>query len=72
MAIVMNMTSYKIERDVSTEAEYGDEIVCAGWNPSVALACQQTVRTEKRSTMPAELAEVDVEKFLKKIYVLLS
>lgn len=72
MAIVMNMSSYEIERDVSIEAEYGDEIACAGWNPAVALACQQSVRTEKRPTMPAELAKVDVEQFLQKMYVLLS
>lgn len=72
MAIVMNMTSYEIERDVSMEAEYADEIACAGWNPSVSLACQQHVRSEKRFTMPAELAEVDVEQFLQKMYVLAS
>ena len=72
MAIVMNMTSYEIERDVSMETEYGDEIACTGWNPAVSLACQQSIRTEKRSTLPAELAEVDVEQFLQKMYVLLS
>lgn len=72
MAIVMDMTSYEIERNGSMEAEYGDEIACAGWNPAIALACQQHVSTGKCSTLPSELAEVDVEQFLQKMYTLLS
>ncbi len=72
MATVMDMSSYEIERDVSIEAEYGDEIACTGWNPAVALACQQPVQAEKRPAMPAELAKVDVEQFLQKMYSLLS
>lgn len=72
MAIIMDMSSYEIEREVSMEAEYGDEIACTGWNPAVSLACHQSARTEKRSSMPAELANVDVEQFLQKMYTLMS
>jgi hypothetical protein len=64
----MNMSDYEVERVDSMAEEYGDEVLCAGWNPSLAL--QQHTYTEKdRSVaMPAELATADVESFLKKMY----
>lgn len=68
MGIVMNMSSYETERDESMESEYGEEIMRAGWNPAVALACQQSVSAEQQLKMPPDLATVDVELFLKKIY----
>lgn len=71
MAIVMDMSSYEIEHDFSRNAGYGDEVACSGWNPAVELACQQHALTEKRTAMPAELANVDVEQFLKKMYALM-
>jgi len=69
MGVVMNMSSYEIERD-SMEAEYGDEIMCAGWNPAVSLVCQQqmVVPASRNVSMPAELAAVDAESFLQKMY----
>ena len=72
MAIVMNMSSYEIESGISAEAEYAEEIACSGWNPSVSFACQQLVPTEKRTTMPAELANIDVDQFLQKMYTLMG
>jgi len=68
MGIVMNMSSYEIEHEESMESEYGEEIMRAGWNPAVALACQQTVSAAQRLQIPPDLATVDVELFLKKIY----
>ena len=69
MGIVMNMSSYEIECD-SREEVYGEEVMCAGWNPSVALLCQQQLiaPSNRQMTMPADLATVDAELFLQKIY----
>lgn len=69
MSITMNMNSYEIE-SASMEAEYGDEVMCAGWNPAVDLVCQQQlcVSMEKRLDIPADLTAVIVESFLEKMY----
>ncbi len=69
MGVVMNMSSYEIERD-SMEAEYGEEVMCAGWNPAVALVCQQqmVVPTDRQMEMPADLAAVNAELFLQRMY----
>ena len=69
MGVVMNMSSYEIERD-SMEAEYGEEVMYAGWNPAVPLVCQQqmVVQANRHMSMPGELATVDVESFLQKMY----
>jgi len=69
MGIVMNMSSYEIERgDESMELEYGEEIMRAGWNPAVALACQQPATAGQRAQIPPDLATVDAALFLQKIY----
>jgi len=69
MGIVMNMSSYEIERD-SMETEYGEEVMYAGWNPAIALVCQQQMAVPKnrQMSMPAELATTDAELFLQKMY----
>ena len=69
MGVVMNMSSYEIERD-SMEAEYGEEVMYAEWNPAVPLVCQQQMmaQTNRSVLMPVELATVDVESFLQKMY----
>ncbi len=68
MGIVMNMSNYEIERDLM-ENEYGEEVMYAGWNPVVALACQQQLAPgNKQTAMPTDLAMVDAELFLKKMY----
>jgi hypothetical protein len=67
--IVMNMSSGKIEHTPSP-AEYDDEVLSAGWNPVVSL--EHAVPAEKQLHMPAELATVDAELFLKKMYGCLS
>lgn len=69
MGVVMSMSSYEIERD-SMEAEYGEEVVCAGWNPAVALVCQQqmVVPTSRQMNMTADLATANAELFLQRMY----
>ncbi|MDD5299948.1 MAG: hypothetical protein PHD65_05585 [Gallionella sp.] len=66
--VTMNMSDYEIKRDGSKMEEYGDEVLCAGWNPSLAL--QQHTDTERSQTpaMPRELAAIDINIFLKKMY----
>jgi hypothetical protein len=71
MSITMSMSSYEIEQD-SMEAEYGVEIMCAGWNPAVDLLCQQQLliptENEKQKVMPTNLTAVIAEFFLAKMY----
>ncbi|MBI5918087.1 MAG: hypothetical protein HY849_01755 [Nitrosomonadales bacterium] len=64
--LTMDMSSYKVER-AATE-EYGDEVMYAGWNPVVGLACEHyRPSMERRSALPPELARVDVDSFLAKM-----
>ena len=66
MGTVMNMGSYEIEHDEALEARYGEEVLCSGWNPAVALMCQQ--QAEHSMTMPSSLATIDADAFLEKMY----
>jgi hypothetical protein len=67
MAIIkMDMCSYEIERGTVLESGCGTEIVEAGWES--ALQLQQISHVERRSVLPAELAGVDVECFLQRMY----
>lgn len=70
MTITMNMSSYVIEEAVSVDKEYGDEVMCAGWNPQLSVALQQHTPDlmDKHAALPASLANVDIETFLQKIY----
>ena len=69
MAITTNMSDYEIEAD-SIAAEYDDEIMCAGWNPDVDLACQHLPldSSDTHLAMPADLATEIPELFLRKMY----
>lgn len=64
--MIMNMSQGNIERDASVTAEYDDEIMCSGWNPVIAMT--QLVPEDKHKSFPAELAGVDLELFLHKMY----
>lgn len=64
--MIMNMCGGKAEQLVTITSDYDDEVQNAGWNPVVSL--EHAVPYEKPAAMPAELAAVDVELFLKKIY----
>lgn len=69
MGIVMNMSSYEIQRGLM-ETEYGDEVMCAGWIPAVALMCQLQpfVSTNKLATVPTDLATVNADLFMQRMY----
>jgi hypothetical protein len=70
MTIVMNMSGYEIEREPAAAEEYGDEVLCAGWNPQLALACETPVnKAVKPASLPAELAHANVDEFLQKMYL---
>ncbi len=62
--LTMNMSGYEIERDEAAES-YGEEVLCAGWVPALALRESR----QEHVTMPAELGTADVEAFLRKMYV---
>lgn len=66
--ITMSMSECKIECENSIAEGYSDEVLCAGWNPAIAL--QQHAYAERNQTpaMPPELVAVDAEQFLRKMY----
>ncbi len=69
MAIVMNMSGYEIERMEAPDDGYGDEVMCSGWNPQLALVSESAAaQTDRHITLPSGLAYVDVEVFLRKMY----
>lgn len=68
MRITMNMSSYEIEQD-STEAEYSDDILYAGWNPEVeSLSQEQLPSALEQPAMPVAFTTEIVELFLRKMY----
>jgi len=64
--MIMNMSQGNIERDEPAIERYDDEVMCSGWNP--VLAMTQLVPEDKCRKFPAELANVDIELFLQKMY----
>ena len=77
--VTMSMSEYTIEPDDSMAVgqanlshgdgtQYGDEVLYAGWNPSLALQQHIYTETSQIVAMPRELATADVESFLNKMY----
>lgn len=64
----MNMSGYEIERDDASTLDYGEEVLNAGWVPRLAQQEVLTQQWENRSSMSAELANVDLNVFLRKMY----
>jgi len=62
----MDMTSYEVQSKTIESTEYGDEILSAGWIPSLAL--QQSLNFENSALIPDDLLNVDAETFLRKMY----
>jgi hypothetical protein len=69
MKVTMNMSDFEIEYE-TIEEEYGEEILCSGWNPEVDSVCQQLelVPTSEQLAMPEGLATEVAELFLRKMY----
>jgi len=67
--IAMKMNEVGIEHDSLMTKEYGEEVMCAGWNPQLTLASESPVAQINRHIyLPADLASVDIDAFLKKMY----
>lgn len=70
MSITMNMNGYEVERADVAEEEYGEEVMCAGWNPQLELIRNYPVtEMDKRAAFARELANVDIASFLQKMYL---
>lgn len=78
MGTTMNMSSDEIEQNEMV-TEYGEEIMCTGWNPAVDLVCEQLLQlpTDEQLAMAADLTAQDTpadlstaisEIFLRKMY----
>ena len=58
-----------VEQETPEVEEYGDEVMCAGWNPQLALANERPIAPgDRHIQLPADLVDVDVDAFLKKMY----
>jgi hypothetical protein len=66
--ITMSMSEYEIEQDNSIEEGYSDEVLCAGWNPAIALQQHAYMERSQASAMPPELVAIDIDQFLRKMY----
>jgi len=70
MSAATNPCRYKIEPHAAAAVEeYGDEIMSAGWNPQLAQVGDRTIpRMDRHVDITAELAHVDIDEFLQKMY----
>ena len=67
--IVMDMNGCDVEHETLVVEEYGDEVMCAGWNPQLTLAGEIPVAQANRHVnLQADLAGIDEDAFLKKMY----
>jgi hypothetical protein len=67
MAIVMNMSSYEIERD-PPEVGYDNRTLYYGQNHAAQLSLQPLISgSHEQHSMPADLATVNVELFLRRM-----
>lgn len=69
MTTTMNMSGYEIERKVAAVEEYGEEVMCAGWNPELELVGDRPVpEVDRHAVFARELADADIDVFLRKMY----
>jgi hypothetical protein len=67
--IVMDTNGCDIEHEALVVEEYGDEVMCAGWNPQLTLVGESPVaQVNRHVNLHADLANIDVDAFLKKMY----
>jgi hypothetical protein len=66
MKTTMNMSGYEVEREVP-QAEYGDEVMCAEWNPQLELINVESM-VNRNVILPANLTHIDPAVFLRKMY----
>jgi hypothetical protein len=59
----------EIECEAPVNEDYGDEVLCAGWNPQLTLAAESPVaQINRHNDLPADVAKVDIDSFLEKMY----
>ena len=67
--LVIDMNECNAEQEVPAVEEYGDEVMCAGWNPQLALVGDSPdAQLNKHVNLLADIAGMDVDVFLKKMY----
>jgi hypothetical protein len=67
--IEMNIDGCSIGHEALVVEEYGEEVMCAGWNPQLMLVGEGPVaQTNRHVNLLPDLASVDVDTFLKKMY----
>ena len=58
-----------IEQDTLEDEEYGDEVLCAGWNPQLELVGNRPIAdVDKHKTYASEMSGVDLDDFLQLMY----
>lgn len=71
MLVTMDMSSVK------TDSDYTSEVMCAGWNPEIAMMqgraaelAAQLIQSQspRAGGMPANMTTMDVEAFLERLY----
>lgn len=71
MLTIMEMSTGMLAKS-EREEEYGQEVMRGEWNPVVAMmqeaADELAGQVIQRHAMPVEMADIDVEAFLRKMY----
>lgn len=66
--LTMNMSGYEIRREDASTTDYSDEVLNAGWVPSLEQQEVLAQQWENRPSMHANLAKMDINVFLRKMY----
>jgi len=68
-SVVMDMNGCNIEHEALVVEEYGEEVMFAGWNPQLTLLGESPVaQINRHVSLLTDLANMDIDAFLKKIY----
>ena len=68
-SVVMDMNGCNIEHEALVIEEYGEEVMFAGWNPQLTLLGESPVaQINRHVSLLTDLANMDIDAFLKKIY----
>lgn len=66
---VVAINECNIEQEVPIIEQYGEEILCAGWNPQLSLMAECAVaELNKHVNLLSDLGGMDADAFLKKLY----
>ena len=74
MLVTMDMCSVEVDR---VDSDYTSEVLCAGWSPEIAMMQGRTAelatqlihyQAQRAGGMPADVAAMDAEAFLERMY----